>query len=133
MKLNDKQIQQLDQDGFLIIEDRFADDEVDLMRDSLATLLANDHPGNVIEQSSGVVRTSMGLHLRDDVFAKVVRHPRLVLPALQILNEDCYIQQVKVNTKAAFSGEVWALRLCHTSSGGRCRRTQSAQFAYFSG
>jgi len=102
MKLNETQLQQLDQDGFLIIEDRFTDDEVDLMCGSLPALLANDHPGNVIEQSSGVVRTSMGLHLRDDVFARVVRHPRLVLPALQILDEDCYVQQVKVNTKAAF-------------------------------
>jgi len=77
------------------------------MRTRLPALLTEDHPGNVIEQSSGLVRTSMGLHLRDDVYAKVVHHPRLLQPALQVLNEDCYIQQVKVNTKAAFSGEVW--------------------------
>ncbi len=49
----------------------------------------------------------MGLHLRDPVFAKLVRHPRLVEPALQILGEAAYIQQVKVNVKPAFIGEVW--------------------------
>ena len=37
----------------------------------------------------------------------LTRHPRLVEPALQILGEPAYIQQVKVNVKAAFSGEVW--------------------------
>jgi len=53
------------------------------------------------------VRTSMGLHLRDERFDALVRHPRLVGPALQVRAEPLYIQQVKVNVKAAFSGEVW--------------------------
>lgn len=107
MKLDDNQLQKLNRDGFIILADRFTPQEVDLLRGRLPVLLSQGHAGNVVEQSSGVVRTSMGLHLRDDVYAQAVRHPRLVQPALQILKEDCYIQQVKVNTKAAFSGEVW--------------------------
>ena len=77
------------------------------MRARLPTLFADDHPANITERDSGQVRTCMGLHLRDDVFARVVRHPRLIAPALQVLGEDAYIQQVKVNVKAAFSGEIW--------------------------
>ena len=49
----------------------------------------------------------MGLHLRSEVFAKLVRHPRLVGPAMQLRGGDLYVQQVKVNVKAAFSGQVW--------------------------
>ena len=49
----------------------------------------------------------MGLHLRDATFAKLVRHPRLVEPAFQLRGDKLYVQQVKVNTKAAFEGEVW--------------------------
>lgn len=92
---------------FLILADWFTEQEVERLRARLPALLDQDHPGNIVEQSSGVVRTAMGLHLRDEVFAGVVRHPRLVQPALQIPGEDCYVQQVKVNNKAAFTGEVW--------------------------
>ncbi|MFY0611734.1 MAG: phytanoyl-CoA dioxygenase family protein [Hyphomicrobiaceae bacterium] len=107
MKLTASQCDVLDQDGFLILPDRFSSEEVDLIRDRLPALLAQDHPGNIVEQSSGEIRTIMGLHLRDDLFARLVRHPRLTAPALQVLDEAAYIQQVKVNVKAAFSGEIW--------------------------
>ncbi len=107
MQLTPDQLSSLDRDGYLVLEDRFTDAEVDLMRARLPALYAQDHPGNITEQASGEVRTTMGLHLRDDVYARVVRHPRLVAPALQVFGENAYVQQVKVNVKAAFSGEIW--------------------------
>jgi ectoine hydroxylase len=107
MQLTSEQLDTLDRDGFVILPDVFAAAEVDIIRLRLPDLFAQTHPGNVIEQSSGEVRTTMGLHLRDEVFSRLVRHPRLVGPALQILGEPVYVQQVKVNVKAAFSGEIW--------------------------
>ncbi len=107
MQISQSQLNDLDRDGFLILRDLFSVDEVAAVRSRLPRLFAENHPGNVIEKESGAVRTSMGLHLRDALFAKLVRHPRLVGPALQVLGEDGYVQQVKVNVKAAFSGEVW--------------------------
>jgi ectoine hydroxylase len=107
MKLTTSERNALDRDGFLILPERFSKQEVNLIRDRLPALLAEDHPSNIVEQSSGEIRTTMGLHLRDDVFTSLVRHPRLVRPALQVLDEPAYIQQVKVNVKAAFSGEIW--------------------------
>ena len=106
MKLTTSECDALDRDGFLILPERFSKQKVKLIRDRLPALLAEDHPGNIIEQSSGEIRTTMGLHLRDDVFTRLVRHPRLVGPALQVLGEPAYIQQVKVNVMAAFSGEI---------------------------
>jgi len=107
MKLRTSECDTLERDGFLILPERFTNQEVNLIRDRLPTLLAQDHPGNIVEQSSGEIRTTMGLHLRDDLFSRLVRHPRLVGPALQVLDQPAYIQQVKVNVKAAFSGEIW--------------------------
>lgn len=107
MKLTDRQLAQLDQDGFLLLADLFALDEVELLSSRLPALLAEDNPANIIEKSSGEVRTAMGLHLRDPIFDKLVRHPRLLTPAQQVRPQALYIQQVKVNIKAAFSGEVW--------------------------
>lgn len=107
MKLGEADLERFDRDGFLILPGLFGADEVGLLRDQVPAIFAQDHPGNIREKDSGEVRTAMGLHLRNDVFARLVRHPRLVEPAMQILGPDLYIQQVKVNVKAAFTGEVW--------------------------
>ncbi len=107
MHLTAQQLEDFDRDGFLILPERFSKDEIAALRAPLPALFAADDPANIVEKNGGEVRTAMGLHLRDPVFAKLVRHPRLVEPALQILGEDLYIQQVKVNVKPAFVGEVW--------------------------
>ena len=107
MKLSTAQLQQLHAQGFLVLPQVFTDTEVEMLRARLPALFSDNHPGNIVEQSSGVVRTCMGLHLRDELFARLVRHPRLIGPAMQVHSEPLYIQQVKVNVKAAFTGEVW--------------------------
>jgi ectoine hydroxylase len=107
MQLSDEQLQSLNTQGFLVLPGLFSSAEVDALHERLPVLFADGHEGNIIERDSGKVRTSMGLHLRDERFDALVRHPRLVGPALQVRAEPLYIQQVKVNVKAAFSGEVW--------------------------
>jgi len=107
MQLSPEQLQSLNTQGFLVLPGLFSSTEVDALHERLPVLFADGHEGNIIERDSGEVRTSMGLHLRDERFDALVRHPRLVGPALQVRAEPLYIQQVKVNVKAAFSGEVW--------------------------
>ena len=107
MHLTAQQLEDFDRDGFLILPELFSKDDIAALRAPLPALFAAADPANIVEKHGGEVRTAMGLHLRDPVFANLVRHPRLVEPALQILGEPAYIQQVKVNVKPAFIGEVW--------------------------
>ncbi len=108
MRLTEAQLERFHDDGFLILPGLFSEAEVEALRRPLARLSAEDVPQNFREKETGVVRTAMGLHLRDETYAKVVRHPRLVGPAMQITDDDrLYVQQVKVNAKFAFAGEVW--------------------------
>ncbi len=107
MQLSKQQLQDLETNGFLILPEHFSPAEVEAIRSRLPRLFAEDSEANIIERHSGEVRTAMGLHLRDELFADLVRHPRLIEPAHQILDEPVYVQQDKVNVKAAFSGEVW--------------------------
>ncbi len=107
MELSGEQLGRFAEDGFLILPELFTAEEVALLRDELGDLFAEHRPENFREKASGKVRTAMGLHQRNEVYARLVRHPRLIGPALQILGEPVYIQQVKVNAKEAFSGEVW--------------------------
>jgi ectoine hydroxylase len=101
------QLEQFQRDGFLILPGRFSTAEVQILKDDLPRLHAEDTPANFREKN-GLVRTAMGLHLRSAVYAKAVRHPRLVEPAMQILGDDkLYVQQAKVNVKEAFGGDIW--------------------------
>ena len=107
MNLSGAQIRRFEQDGFLLLPNLFSAREVELMRAALIPAFAETTPANIREKMSGEVRTAMGLHLRSPVYAKLVRHPRLLGPAFQLLGNKLYAQQVKVNVKAAFEGEAW--------------------------
>jgi ectoine hydroxylase len=108
MRLTGAQLAEFHTQGFLILPALFSPDEVAVLQAELPRLFAEDTPANIREKASGEVRTAMGLHLRSDAFARLCRHPRFVEPARQILATDrLYIQQAKVNAKAAFSGEAW--------------------------
>ena len=107
MRLSREQLARFERDGFLVIEGLFDRDETRRLRARLPALFAEDTPANIREKASGEVRTAMGLHERDALYAELVRDVRLVEPALQLSGAPVYIQQVKVNVKSAFSGEVW--------------------------
>jgi ectoine hydroxylase len=107
MKLTDAQLRQFKDNGFMIFPGLFSEDEVMLMRDELPGLFAERCNENYREKESDEVRSAFGLHLRSEVYRRLVRHPRLIEPARQLCGEDLYIMQVKVNVKAAFSGDIW--------------------------
>ena len=107
MHLTREQLRRFEQDGFLILPELFSAAEVQVLRIAMDRVFRQEHPANIREKHSQVVRTAMALHRRDETFARLVRHPRLVEPAQQIAGPDLYIQQVKINVKEAFTGELW--------------------------
>ena len=107
MKLNEIQLKKIDENGYLILADCFLNEEVNNLRKAMATVFNEKTEANVVEKSSGEVRTAMGLHLRSKVFDDLTRHPKFFEPACQIRGQNLYIQQTKINVKAAFTGEVW--------------------------
>src|SRR5262249_62330406 len=46
-------------------------------------------------------------HRSNEHFARLICDPRILKPAMQILNSDVYVYQFKINVKAAFSGDLW--------------------------
>ena len=105
--LTESQLEQFDQDGFLILPNWFSEAEMAAIRQARDRVFAKPTDADIVEKGAGVVRTAMGLHQRDDTFANLVRHPRFVRPAQQIAGPELYVQQVKINVKAAFEGEAW--------------------------
>jgi len=108
MQLTDTQLHQLDEQGYLILPDMFSMEEIDVLRAQIPGLIAEKCAENSFEAGCDSIRNMLSLHRRNDAFAKLIRHPRLVGPAKQILKgEDVYAQQVKVNLKTGFEGAAY--------------------------
>ena len=107
MRLNETQLKEIDELGYIILPNCFSSEEVINIRKEMKTVFDEKTEANIIEKSSGAVRTAMGLHLRNKLFNDLTRHPNFFEPACQIRGNNLYIQQTKINVKAAFTGEVW--------------------------
>ena len=67
MKLSEAQLERLAAEGFLVLPDRFSAREAAAIRARLPRLFSEKNEANIVERNAGVVRTAMGLHLRDDL------------------------------------------------------------------
>ncbi|HEY4033887.1 MAG TPA: phytanoyl-CoA dioxygenase family protein [Ktedonobacteraceae bacterium] len=107
MRLTNEQITSYNQQGFLLLPNYFTSTEVDLLKAQLPDIYQEDVPQRVLENDHKTVRSVYGLHVHNEIFKRLVRLPRILEPATQLLNSQVYIHQFKINSKAAFNGDVW--------------------------
>jgi ectoine hydroxylase len=107
MKLTPAQIEQFHREGYLFFPGLFSRAEMDVLHAEVPKIYAEQRPEIVREKGSDAVRTSFAAHTYNPAFAKLARHPRLIEPAMQILGEEVYMHQFKINGKQAFDGDVW--------------------------
>lgn len=113
MRLTGEQVEKYEQDGILESDQMFAPAEIELLMGALQRDIAIPGEHLILEdrrrkgESGQVVRAVYASHQRQPEFAHLVRDPRLLGPALQLLGTDAYVYQFKVNAKAAFVGESW--------------------------
>ena len=103
------EVERFDQDGYLVLSDLFAEDEAGSYLDELTRLSARDDvradPRTVLEPGSEEVRSVFEVHAVSERFASLLRDPRLVDVARQLLGSDVYIHQSRVNLKPALRGK----------------------------
>ena len=79
-----------------------------LHRELDGILASENDPQRIIREKDGKTpRTVVNPQLWNDVFARLVRHPKLVGAAEALLGEPAYVWQVGLNCKAAFNGDIW--------------------------
>ena len=104
MRLTDDQLRRLDEDGFLVLPGVFTPQEVKLRRAEVPAMLLEQRPENPREASGRAVRNILSLHRRNELYRRLVRHPRMLQAAWQLLGPQVYAQQVKINLKTGFDG-----------------------------
>jgi ectoine hydroxylase len=126
-----------ERDGFLAIDHLITPDEVSKYRAELDRLtsdpLIRADERSIVEPKSQDVRTVFEVHKISEVFAQLVRDPRVVGRARQILGSDVYVHQSRINVKPGFgaSGFYWHsdFETWHAEDGLPNMRTVSVSIA----
>lgn len=108
--LSAEQTQSFAQDGFVVLRDIFAAQEIDALCDDAAHLRAAGadtlDPETVItEPDSGAVRSVFKVHEQSDVFSRLAADARLAEVARFLLDDDVYLHQTRMNYKPGFQGK----------------------------
>ncbi|MFF1284200.1 ectoine hydroxylase [Streptomyces sp. NPDC058299] len=130
-------LQAYERDGFLTVDRLITPDEVGLYRRELDRLVADPairaDERSVVEPGTKEIRSVFEVHRISEVFADLVRDPRVVGRARQILGSDVYVHQSRINVKPGFgaSGFYWHsdFETWHAEDGLPNMRTVSVSIA----
>ncbi|MFF4532144.1 ectoine hydroxylase [Streptomyces sp. NPDC001407] len=131
------ELESYDRNGFLTVDQLLGPYEVARYRAELDRLIADPavraDERSVIEPKSQDVRSVFEVHRISEVFAALVRDPRVVGRARQILGSDVYVHQSRINVKPGFgaSGFYWHsdFETWHAEDGLPRMRTVSVSIA----
>jgi ectoine hydroxylase len=106
MRLTKEQLSSYEQNGYLLVPDCFSKDELEPIAYELPRVFEENTPRKVLERS-GAVRSVFAPHVSNETFERLSRLPRMLEPARQLLGDDVYIHQFKINAKVALEGDQW--------------------------
>lgn len=106
MELSGEQRQHYASQGYLLLP-RFLCD-VSELEGALSELLKDCSEGYITEEDGRTPRSIYCSHLKTGALAEMARDSRLLRPAQQLLGDDLYIYQLKVNFKRAYTGGAWS-------------------------
>ncbi|MFY9212270.1 MAG: phytanoyl-CoA dioxygenase family protein [Aestuariivita sp.] len=98
MKLNQGQIAEYEDKGYVLVENMLSADELAVLESALQDLAKYDGP-EVTREADGSPHVVYGMHLLDKRFEALSRHPDLVAVAEQLLEKQVYVHQSRVNAK----------------------------------
>lgn len=106
MQLTQAQLEEFDREGYLFLPSCFTDSEMAVLRAEAEAIYAEDRE-EVWREKTGAPRTAFAAHTYNEAYRRLGAHPRLIGPVSQLLDDDLYMHQFKINAKAAFEGDVW--------------------------
>ena len=107
MTLDDGLVDEMRSAGVLLLEGVIDAATLQAVRDAVEEQRSREALSRVLESGGKHVRAIHGGHREDDRLAQLVAHPRLLDPARQLLDDEVYLYQFKVNLKEAFGGAAW--------------------------
>lgn len=101
-------VERYHREGFLLLPPEWLPAAVlDSASAVLARALEDSGPQVILERDNVTVRSVYGVHQNFAEIDRVARHPDLLGAACQLIGDDVYVHQSKVNVKAPFGGDQW--------------------------
>ncbi len=106
MKLTPAQIEEYRLRGYIVAPNLFTPAEIGVLNRDLDAYLAQPKEEiHLQRRGSETARLAYAADRYSEAFRRLVRHPRWIEPAKQLLDDEIYIHQLRVNPKAPFDGE----------------------------
>lgn len=105
--LSPADVERFDRYGFLVVPELVPAGVVEGCMDDFARLAGEATPQDplaIYEPDSDELRSLFDVHRTSDVYAALVRRPELLGVARQLLADDVYIHQSRINVKRAYTG-----------------------------
>ncbi|MBI1181857.1 MAG: ectoine hydroxylase [Alphaproteobacteria bacterium] len=107
--LSRDQLERFERDGFLVVENVLTEGEVAALIDELELLRASfegrEDPVAIAEPESGELRSVFMVHQINQAYRRLAHHPNIMDVARQILADEVYIHQSRINLKPGFKGK----------------------------
>lgn len=105
MKLSGAQIEQFEARGYLFFPELLDRDEVAVLQGEVPHILTRRGPEVISEKGEPpAVRLAFGAHAYSEPFRRLSLLPRLLHPVRQLLQDDVYLHQSRLNPKEGFGG-----------------------------
>ncbi|GAB3962394.1 hypothetical protein GCM10027615_00310 [Plantactinospora veratri] len=106
--LSQGQTDEYRREGFLMLSpDHLSDTLLADVQAAVPEILGQDGPHRILERDGITIRSVYGPHRSSAAVAALARWPGIIGAAAQILDDDVYVHQSKLNVKAAFAGDRW--------------------------
>ncbi|NMG02511.1 ectoine hydroxylase [Azoarcus taiwanensis] len=107
--LDGAQLASYDGKGYLCIDGLLSTEEIAVFLEELERLRASDlvkhAPEAVVEPASRDLRSVFAVHKLNRILAGLCTHPKVVAIARQLLGDEVYIHQSRINYKPGFRGK----------------------------
>lgn len=108
MHLTKIQLAEFEERGFLHFPNLLGADEVAPLQAALPEIFARQGPEIIREAESDAARLAFGAHTYSEPFRQLSLLPRLLNPVQQLLNDNVYLHQSRLNPKTGFGqGAAW--------------------------
>lgn len=105
MELDDAQLSEFDDRGYLFVPGLLDQDEVAVLQGAVPGVLSRQGPEVVREKGDApAVRLAFGAHVYSEPFRCLSLLPRMLQPVRQLVRDDVYLHQSRLNPKPGFGG-----------------------------
>jgi len=107
MQLSEAQVGEFNDRGYIFFPSLFAPEEMAVLTREMREVLKTPRRELVLEKDGKTPRSLFNMHAFNDVYARLVRHPKIVGPVTSLVGGPLYVFQMTVNFKAPYSGDQW--------------------------